>query len=224
MSETWEYADDPTPPPTPADTPFPWPPPEDGPILAALGATWKGAAFNPARFFGKTPRNGGTGAALVYYLALGILVAGATLFWNSMDIMGRRAGAEAVLPGLANINPLVQFLLAPALLLTALFVSAGVVHVLLLIFDGASHGFGTTVRVFCYAYSPALFGVIPVPGALIGSIWSVVLAIIGLREAHEAAAWKPALAVLVPVVGVVILLVLSVLALFLAVGSVMTGA
>lgn len=224
MRETWEYADDPTPAPANAATPFPWPPPENGPILAALGTTWKGATFDPARFFARTPRNEGTGAALVYYLALGILVAGTTLFWNSLDIMGRRAGAESVLPGLVQISPLVQFLLAPALLLTALFVSAGVVHVLLLIFDGASNGFATTLRVFCYAYSPALFGIVPVPGALIGSIWSVVLAIIGLREAHEAAAWKPAVAVLVPVAGAVILLVMTALALVLALGGVVPGA
>lgn len=221
MSETWEYADDSAPPPTPEATPFPWPPPEEGPVLAALGATWKGATFDPSRFFARTPRNGGTGAAMIYYLALGILVAGTTLFWNSMDIMGRRAGAASVLPELGQISPLLQFLLAPALLLTVLFISAGVVHVILLILDGASHGFGTTVRVFCYAYSPALFGIIPVPGALIGSIWSVVLAIIGLREAHEAPAWKPVLAVLVPVVGAVILLVLSAMALLLALGQAM---
>lgn len=219
MSETWEYTDD----PEPAPTPFPWPPPENGPILTALGATWKGATFNPSRFFADTPRNNGTGAALVYYLGLGILVAGTTLFWQSMSVMGRRAGAESILPELGHISPIVQFLLAPALLLTALFVTAGVVHVLLVIFDGAAHGFGTTVRVFCYAYSPALFGVVPFPGALIGSFWSVVLAIIGLREAHQSAAWKPAVAVLVPVVGALILIFLAAMALVVALGNVLPG-
>lgn len=221
MSETWEYAE--------ADAPvgeqgFPWPPPEDGPILTAFGATWKGATFDPGAFFARTPREGGTGAAIVYYLAVGMLVAGAALFWDSMAFLGTPSETSLAADlGLRPLSPLVRFFLAPALLMVGLYVSAGVVHVLLLIFDGANHGFGTTVRVFSYAYSPAFFGVVPVLGPLVGSIWTVVLAIIGLREAHEAAAWKPAVAVLVPFVGAAILVFLMALTFFLTVGSALPG-
>lgn len=219
MTETWEYGGDSEPVP---QTGFPWPPPEDGPIFPALGATWKGATFDPGRFFAGTPREGGTGAALVYYLVIGILVAGAALFWQSMTFMGTPATSQSAMMaelGVEALNPLVEFLLAPAVLLIVLFVSAGVVHLLLLVFDGASHGFGTTVRVFCYAYSPAIFGVIPYIGALVGGIWSLVLVIIGLREAHEAAAWKPVVAVLVPFIGLMILLFLMFVAVVLTAGG-----
>lgn len=216
MKETWEYGDEGKLTPR---TGFPWPPPDDGPILTALGATWKGATLDPGRFFADTPREGGTGAALVYYLAIGILVAGASLFWGSMTMAGA-AGEGSLMAelGMQPMQPLVQFLLSPAILLFALFLSAGVVHVLLLIFDGATHGFGTTVRVFCYAYSPSIFGIVPLIGPLVGGIWTVVLAIIGLREAHESPPWKPAVAVLVPFVGALILLFLAFVALILTMG------
>ena len=217
MTETWESGDEGE---LAVKNGFPWPPPEEGPILTALGATWKGATFDPGRFFAGTPRDGGTGAALVYYLALGILVAGVSLFWSAI-LLPDAAGEASLMAqlGVQPINPLVRFLLAPAILLFALFVSAGVVHVLLLIFDGATHGFGTTVRVFCYAYSPAIFGLVPIIGPLVGGVWSVVLAIIGLREAHEASAWKPAVAVLTPLVGVMILTILMFLIAAMAVGG-----
>jgi hypothetical protein len=218
MSETWEYGEAATP---EAGEGFPWPPAANAPILTAFGATWKAATFDPGRFFADTPRDAGTGAAIIYYLAVGILLAGASLFWDSVAVFGGALGQDPLTTelGIQPINPLVRFLLAPAALLLVLFVAAGLIHVILLIFDGARHGFGTTVRVLCYAYSPAIFGVVPVLGTLVGTIWSLVLTIIGLREAHKAAAWKPAVAVLLPFVGAVILGVLFVAMVLFAMGG-----
>lgn len=218
MSESWEF-DDAEQTLTPEG--FPWPPPEEGPILTAFAATWKGATFDPGSFFAETPRDGGTGAALLYYLAIGIFVAGATLFWDTMPFLAGATPQEtwAAELGYGNVSPVVRFLLAPLFLLGGIAVSSGVVHVLLLIFNGATHGYGTTVRVFCYAYSPAIFAVVPLLGGLIGGIWSVVLVIIGLREAHEADAWKPAVAVLLPLAGTLILFFLVMFAAFMAAGS-----
>ena len=219
MSESWEFADDSELTPEPG---FPWPPPEDGPILTAFAATWKGATLDPARFFAGTPREQGTGAALLYYLAIGFLVAGATLFWDSIPFLagaGMAGDSWAAELGYGTISPLVRFLLAPAFLMAGLFLSGGVVHLLLLIFGGANHGFGTTLRVFCYGNSPTIFGVVPIVGTLIGGVWSLVVSIIGLREAHETEGWKAALAVLIPVVGSILLFAFLAFAAFIAAGD-----
>lgn len=220
MTESWEFGEDRERTPEPG---FPWPPPEDGPVLTAFATTWKGATFDPGRFFAHTPRESGTGAALLYYLAIGIMVAGATLFWDSIPFVAASTLADDPLAaelGYGTINPVVRFLLAPAILLFAIFLSAGVVHLLLLIFRGADHGFGTTVRVFSYAYSPAIFGVVPILGPIVGGIWSMVISIIGLREAHETTTWKPVVAVLIPAVGAMIMFMIAMLAVFMA-GSVL---
>jgi hypothetical protein len=219
MSETWEFGDESQPTSEPS---FPWPPHEGAPILAAFGATWKGATFDPGRFFRSTPRERGTGAAILYYLAIGFLVAGATLFWDSIpsltggDMVEQSWTSEL---GYGAFSPLVRFLLAPMFLLGGLFLSAGVVHVLLLMFGGATHGFGTTVRVFCYANSPTIFGIVPLVGTLVGAIWSLVVSIIGLREAHETDGWKAVLAVLIPLVISVVFFMFVAVAAFMATGS-----
>lgn len=218
MSEVWDHVD------VASEGRFPWPPPEGGSIVAALGQTWKSATFDPAAFFRDVPGDRGTGAALLYYLGLGIVVAGATLFWRTLDFYAGRMASDSLAAelGIHALNPLVGFLLSPAILLASLALSAGIVHVLLLLFSGGDRGFGTTVRVFCYAYSPMLFAVVPLIGALIGSVWMVVLLVVGLREAHRADGWKPLLAVLLPFFVLVILVFLA-LVLLVAAASTLMG-
>lgn len=196
---------------------FPWPPREDGSILSAFGETWKSATFDPGSFFRRLPTAHGTGPALLYYLVLGILLAGVALFWDMTGAFTRPAGDEALAAelGFGTIDPIISFLLSPLLLLFALFVSAGVVHLLLLVFGGAGGGFGTTLRVFCYAYSPMILGVVPFLGTVVGGIWMLVLAIIGLREAHRTDGWKAAVSVLLPfvlLIGFVVFAVIMVMA------------
>jgi hypothetical protein len=175
---------------------FPWPPNDDDSVLAAFGETWKSAAFDPGSFFRLIPRHGGTGAAFLYCLVVGMLVAGASLFWSTVGpgAMGQDPVAELGV----EVAPLTSFLLTPLILAIGLAISAGITHVMLLIVRGATEGIGTTTRVLCYAYSPVILGVIPVIGGLVGVVWMLVVAVIGLGAAHQVPTWKPALAVILP--------------------------
>lgn len=206
MNEPWEFGE--VAPPSPD---FPWPPGEGDPVVARFGETWRSATFDPTAFFRRIPRSHGTGAAVLYYLVLGVLVAGVTLFWDSLALASGPDGFAAEL-GLEPVNPVVGFFLTPGALLVALFVSAAASHMILSLFDGVRHGFGTTIRVFAYAYSPGLFGVVPWLGGLVGSIWMVVLLVIGLREAQEVDGWKAAVAVLLPLALLLALLAVAVMA------------
>lgn len=198
MSDSWEYGEAADMEATPPG--FPWPPAEGESAAGAFGETWKSSTFDPGAFYARVPRAGGTGAAVLYYLVVGILVAGVSLFWSSLalssGVFATDSGAAAL--GFGTVHPVVSFLLTPLFLLVMLGVSAAVTHMILSLFNGGRHGFGTTIRVFCYAYSPMLFGVIPWLGGLVGSIWMVVLVILGLKEAHETDGWKTAVAVLLP--------------------------
>ena len=237
MNEPWEFGDAAAEDTernghhTPGDSPdrFPWPPAEGDSVLRRFGETWKSASLEPGRFFAALPRDSGTGAAILYYLVLGILVAGIALFWNMVAQLlggpGRGAEGRAVADqlGMGTLEPLTQFLLSPLALLAGLAIAAGITHVLLLMFGGARHGFGTTVRVFCYAYSPVVLAVVPLLGALVGGIWSVVLAITGLREAQEAAGWKAAVAVLLPFILALTLVLLAVATILATAAAVLTS-
>lgn len=177
-----------------------WPPPEGVPLGEALVQAWRESVFAPRRFFPQLGRRDTILPDLLYYLALGIAVAGIGLFWR---MVLPATGAGGLLDALlgrttASASPLLDFLLSPLWLLLSLFLSAGVVHLLLLILGGAEGGIATTVRVFCFAYGPQLFAVVPVLGALMGGIWTVVLAIVGLRVAHGTSTGRAAAAVLLP--------------------------
>lgn len=216
--DTWSYGE------ATAPTGFPWPPEREGSVLTALGETWKSATFDPSSFFRRMPSRQSAGPAILYYLVLGILVAGVSLFWDMTGVFTRPAGDEAVAAelGIGTIEPVIGFLLSPLLLLFGLVLSAGVSHLLLLVFGAARNGFGVTLRVFCYAYSPMVFGVVPLLGAVIGTIWMIVLSIIGLREAHETDGWKAAMAVLLPFVLLVGLVVLAALFFAATVAAILT--
>lgn len=207
MTETWSYGE--------AAEPrgFPWPPPEGGSAIGAFGETWKDATFDAKSFFHRLPPGRSVGPALLYYLIIGILAAGVGLFWDATGVFTTPAGQAPVAEasGFGALDPVVAFLLSPLVLLIALGLSAGITHLLLLMLGGARNGFGTTVRVFCYAYSPMLFGVVPVLGAIVGSIWMIVVAIIGLREGHATEGWKAGLAVLLPFILMVGLLIFAIM-------------
>ncbi|CAN5692962.1 hypothetical protein BH23GEM9_BH23GEM9_21180 [soil metagenome] len=178
---------------------FPWPPPPGEPAINALGRTWRGASLEPRTFYRALPAAASLGPALLYYLILGIAVSGAQLFW-SVTLRSAEPERDAVLGGMGAgaLSPVIQFLLSPLLLLLSLFLAAGVVHLLLRLFGGASRDFGFTTRVFAYAYSPQILGIVPFIGAVIGFIWMLAVAIIGLREGHETSTGKVLAAVLIP--------------------------
>jgi hypothetical protein len=183
--------------PSPPAPDFPWPPREDDSVLNALATTWKQSVFHPANFFRRMPREFDFGWVLGYYLIFGVLSAGISLFWQmvlGVSLMDRFWPDNAGQPA----NPIVDFLLSPLMLLFALFIGAGVVHLFLLIFRGAKHGFGTSLRVLCYSAGPFIFEIVPFLGPPVAGVWSLVLTIIGLREAHETTTGKAVAAVLLP--------------------------
>jgi hypothetical protein len=149
------------------------------------------------------PERGGLGAAVIYYLIIGIITAGAMLFFD-LTIGPLDLDDDGVLGQLGvtggDTQPLVDFLLSPIMLLFSLFVSAGVTHLMLLLFAGIQRPYSTTARVFAYAYSPQLLGIIPYLGSVIGFFWMVVVAIIGLSAAHRITTGRAALAVLLPLI------------------------
>ena len=198
---------------------FPWPPPEDVSIPGAFVRTWQGATFEPTRFFRAMPAGSTARSALLYYLPLGILIAGADLFWETVvqpvtdqdTVLSSLTGAEQ------TVAPLTWFLMQPLLLLLSLFISAAVTHALLKLFGGASRSVGFTTAVFAFGYSPMLFGVIPYVGVLVGFVWVITITIIGLREGHGTSTGRAAAAVLIPVVFA--LFMLAIVMLFATAGS-----
>ncbi len=67
-------------------------------------------------------------------------------------------------------------------------------------------GIGATARVFCYSWGPGVFALFPILGPPVGFVWSVVLLVIGVREAHQTTSGRAAAVVLTPLFALVLLL------------------
>jgi len=194
-----------TEPPVPAP-PFPWPPGEEASVLDALTATWTGAVFRPRSFFAAMPQSVSFGPALLYYLVVGILGAGIRLFWAMLLPARDITYLDELFPGALRGSPLVEFLTSPLTLLLSLYLAACVTHLLILALVPQQRGFGTTLRVYCFAYSPVLFGAVPYLGPVLAFGWMTGLSIIGVRERHATSGARAAAAVLVPLVVAVLFL------------------
>lgn len=191
------------------DAPFPWPPPDGEPPLAALFRTWRESVLGPSRFFRAMPTTGSILPALLYYLIVGIVAAAFSLYWSTVfRAIGFSSNKAA--SALDAWSPLLGFLLAPLFLILGLVITFAVVHLMLLVLGGAKRGAGTTFRVLCFAYGPYVFAVVPGLGAPVAFIWTIVLAVIGLREAHRTDGWRAGLAVLLPFVLLFALIVFGI--------------
>ncbi len=179
---------------------------------ASLLRTWRDSLFQPSAFFRRLAWEDSPARPLLYYLLVSITSAFFVLLWRSTDapLLPPTFGPEAPLA------PLVQFFFEPFAALVGLGVGVLVLQLFALILAPARRGMRATARVFCYSAGPAVFTAVPILGPAVGAVWSLVLLVIGLREAHRTTPGRAAAIVLIPVVGIIMvlgsLLVLLVLA------------
>jgi hypothetical protein len=92
-------------------------------------------------------------------------------------------------------------IIAPVFIVIAIFIYSLIVHLFLMMVGGDQSGFGATFRVLCYSNTSQLAQVIPIAGGIIAFVWSLILGIIGLTEAHRTTTGKAVAAVLLPIVA-----------------------
>ena len=107
---------------------------------------------------------------------------------------------------------LASIIFAPIGTAIALFIGAGILHLLVMLIVGSRNaGYEGTFRVGAYSAVTSLVSWIPIIG-LIASLYGIYLAIIGMREVHNTTTGKAALVVLIPAIVVFILIVILVFA------------
>ena len=153
------------------------------------------------------PRDGSFGAVLIYYVVITVIAAGLQLFWRLVLpplplhlIPGWPLKEEA-----SRSGDVISFLLTPVFALIALFIVAAILHVVLKMIRGARHEFDVTARTVAFTHGPAVFAAVPYVGNAIGAIWTLVLTVIGLREAQETTTGKAIFAVVLPIILIAIL-------------------
>ena len=206
----------------------PWEDREARGFFGGLFATLKESLFHPTQFFRSMTVTGGLTDPLLYALIIGMVGIMFSYFWQ---IALKSAVQNMMAPGMEaaagqyvfrGIGMAFLAFLTPFFIIIGLFVTAGMLHLFLMLVRGARAGFEATFRVVAYAYSANIFLVLPFCGGVIYGVWALVLMIVGFREAHETTGGKAALAVFLPLIvccGLVFVLV----ALFLGAAAMSLG-
>ena len=170
--------------------------------LGGLTATLKESLFRPAEFFRKMNVTGGLSNPLLYALITGMIGWTAYYFWEIVfhdtfrELLPSQATSGLAL--FAEAGLAVKAIFTPFMLIAGLFIWSGVLHLLLMLVRGAKNGFEATFRVVSYINGASVFLVMPLCGAFLCGIWTLVLAVIGLRDAHGISGGKATFVVLFP--------------------------
>ncbi len=156
--------------------------------------------FSPSRAFADMKVDGGWGEPLGFAVLVGSVSSWIGQAWIMLlnSSMAGLAGFSAEEVAAENARTIISAFFTPFLICILTVVLAGIAHLLLILFGGAPRPYETTFRVFCYAASVGAVNVVPFCGLFIGIVWTRVVTIIGLRDAHPVPTGRAAAAVLVP--------------------------
>ena len=173
-------------------------------FVNGLFMTAREALFRPTEFFRRMPVTGGLTDPLLYALITGMIGLLFLSLWDILlhdsmrEFMTHEMKAAAGRTMWDGLHSTLWTVMTPFLLILWIFIAAGMLHLFLLLARGAKAGFEATFRVVGYSVSPFLFMSVPFCGVLITVIWAMMLAIIGLKEAHQTTGGKAVFAVLFP--------------------------
>jgi hypothetical protein len=198
--------------PPPPGGQTPWEQRDQLGLVTALVDTTRQVLSTPTAFFRAMPITGGLASPLLYavivayvglvastiYSAVFRSVLGASLLRMGGDMGGNMDALAPLLHGGASL--FLNLIFGPVFIVVGLFVSSGIIHLLMLAIGGGGRGFEATFRVAAYSQAASLFNIVPACGGLVGAVFTIVLMIIGLSEAHQITRGRAAAVVLVPMV------------------------
>jgi len=168
--------------------------------MGAMVESVKSVIAQPVSTFQAMPTEGGFAKPLKFYILLGWLTGAVAMIYQgaaSLINPSMMLGEEAKYlsgPVLAGIFIGVVILM-PLFLLIGAFVSAGLMHVAMMVVGGAKKPFETTFRALAYASaSTSVAQVIPLCGATLYMVASIIYSVIALKEAHQTEIWRPIVA------------------------------
>ncbi len=185
-------------------------------FVPAFVETTRQVLTGPTDFFRRMPVAGGLGGPLLYAVIAGWLGLVAAALYQSIwvSIVGpsvlpfgiEREEFARVLAFMESWAGLVAQIVFGGISITiGVFITSGILHLMLLVLGGGQKTFEATFRAVCFAQAPMILFVIPVflvPGCgLVVGLWSVVLYVIGLAEAHQVGYGRAVAAVLLPLVA-----------------------
>jgi hypothetical protein len=180
-------------------------------ILGALVETTRQVLTQPSAFFRAMPVTGGVGSPLLYAVIVGWIGLVASAFYQAifrsvvgsgLGVFGSERPEIAALLGWVEgwAGFVAQAVFGGVFVVIGAFVAAGILHVVLLLLGGARRDFEATFRVVSFAQATSILFLVPFCGQAVAGLWTLVLYVLGLAEAHQIGHGKAAAAVLLPIV------------------------
>lgn len=170
-----------------------------GGYVNAFLETFKASLVKPVPFFEEVAKSSCVLKpwlyAIIIYEIMFIVVAAYQLGFFAIGMTSSVSSLPALSLGLISV-----VLMAPVIATTGLFIGAALTHLCMMIVGAAKKDFMATFRVLCYSSAPNILQVIPIVGAFVGAVWSIILTIVGLKVVHETTYGKSALAVFLPTI------------------------
>lgn len=170
-------------------------------FLNSLYLTVKDVLLIPGRFFARMPTEIGLVQPLFFAIVVGVIGYFFDWMWtltgSSLQVFVAEDMSEVVRPALATGA---RFIFSPLLVAAEVVISAGIVHLCLIIVAGNRLGFEATFRVIAYAHATAVLAVVPFCGDVVGALWSLGIAVVGLYKIHETDPWRTVLAIMLPTI------------------------
>lgn len=174
--------------------------------FGGLATTLRESLFSPSEFFRRMNVTGGLTNPMLYAMITGMT--GIMLFYvwqillhdTAPEFLSSGVKGPAGVDLFSGSGLIITAVCTPFIIIAGVFVWAGILHLLLLLVRGARNGFEATFRVVAYGYGANIFLAVPFCGGVLSILWAIVLAIIGLKEAHGTSGGKAAFAVLFPLI------------------------
>jgi len=191
----------------------PWERRMDTGLWQGIYGTFVAVLFSPGRFFSKTKFGNGIKEALSFGLLFGSMGYMIGFFWEffliSAGIMPYGGDFLSRIP--VNWLFLAGMILSPALVILNMFVTAAVIHVLMLAFNNGKGGFGGTFKVIAFGQATKALAFIPFIGGIIGWFWNLTVIITGIKEMHRTSGLKAAAAVIISLILKMLMLLPAIL-------------
>lgn len=193
---------------------------ESRPVFDRWKDTVVGVFTAPTAFFDAMRQEGGIGASLVFAIIGGWIGAAMSQVWGFFHFptvwtVLLRMGLPippGMTAGAGFFATICGIVLAPLFVAIAMFISAGILHLCLMLVGGAKRPFETTFRVVAYvAGSIGLLNILPFCGIVVTCIWVTVAQVIGVSRAHQISVGRALVAVLIPLAVVLTCCVLGLL-------------
>jgi NTP pyrophosphatase (non-canonical NTP hydrolase) len=165
---------------------------------------WKEVMFTPGDFYKKLPKKFGykepmlfalvlqaltLGIIYVVLLTLGIVIIQSSVLFGML-------GAISISIGTLMVGLTILFFFFFLLSWGGLFLVAGLVHLVVMLFQGKG-GYKETFRIICYATAPNVFGFIPFVN-YVAPVYGLVLQGIGVHEKHGLSVSQSVMVVILP--------------------------